>query len=330
MKHFTGIADVNNPSKLVEEALTLKKNPHQFEHLGKHLCLVLFFFNPSLRTRLSTEKAGANLGMQVITMNAQQGWKIEFQDGAVMNADRAEHIREAAGVISQYAHIIGLRTFPGLTDRELDYADQVLHQFMKHATVPVISLESAIRHPLQSLADWMTIEEHKPIKRPKVVLTWAPHPKALPQAVPNSFVEWMKHAGVDLHITHPEGYALAPEFTAGLPATTDQEEALRGAHFVYAKNWSSYEDYGQVLPVSENWTVTAEKMALTDKGFFMHCLPVRRNVVVEGAVLDSSRSLVLQQANNRTYAAQAVLRRMILNLKDDSGQYRFAQRHLFE
>ena len=330
MKNFTCIGDVPRPADLLEEALTLKANPRKFDHVGKHRTLVLLFFNPSLRTRISTEKAGFNLGMQVITMNAQQGWNIEFEEGAVMDGDKAEHIREAAAVISQYATLIGVRTFPGLTDRELDYADHVLGKFLQYARVPVISLESAIRHPLQSLADWMTIEEHKPVTRPKVVLSWAPHPRPLPQAVANSFLEWMKHAGVDLVLTHPPGYELAEEFSSGIRVETDQDKALEGADFVYAKNWSSYRDYGKVLYSDPSWMITAEKLRRTNQAKFMHCLPVRRNVVVADEVLDSPGSLVLQQAHNRTYAAQAVLKLLLEKIGDDTGDYRFARNHLFD
>ena len=273
----------------------------------------MLFFNPSLRTRLSTEKAALNLGMQVISMNADQGWNLEFEDGAIMNAGSAEHVREAAAVISQYADVIGIRTFPSLKDRDKDYADQVLNSFLRYARVPVISLESAIRHPLQSLTDVLTVEEYKKTSKPKVVLTWAPHPRALPQAVPNSFVEWMRHAGVDLMITHPPGYELAPEFAAGIPVEYDQNKALEGADFVYAKNWSSYLQYGQILNQDPDWQITRQKMERTNDARFMHCLPVRRNVIVEDAVLDSASSVVIEQAGNRTYAAMAVLKSILTN-----------------
>lgn len=311
MNRFLSAADVPDIPALVREALALKADPFAFETLGRRRTLVLLFFNPSLRTRLSTEKAGLNLGMQVISMNADAGWKIEFTDGAVMNGDTAEHVREAAAVISQYADIIGVRTFPSLTDRERDYADFVMNRFVECATVPVISLESATRHPLQSLADWMTVEEHKKTARPKVVLSWAPHPRALPQAVPNSFVEWMKRADVELVITHPEGYELAEEFAGGVRVEYDQRKAFEGADFIYGKNWSSFADYGKILNRDPGWTITAEKMALTNNGKFMHCLPVRRNVVVDDAVLDGPHSIVINQANNRTWAAQAVLKSIL-------------------
>lgn len=311
MKHFTGVADVTHLPELVNLARELKTQPLAHQVLGQNKTLVMLFFNPSLRTRLSSEKAALNLGMQVISMNADQGWNLEFADGAIMNANTAEHVKEAAAVISQYADVIGLRSFPGLKDRELDYQDQVMQAFCRYAQVPVVSLESATRHPLQSLADVITIEEHKRKPRPKVVLSWAPHPRALPQAVPNSFVEWMRQADVDLVITHPEGYELAPEFVGDTPVVYNQAEALSGADFVYVKNWSSYQNYGQILTQDPAWTMTEAKMALTDRGKFMHCLPVRRNVVVADEVLDGPRSLVIAQANNRTFAAQAVLHQLL-------------------
>ncbi|HMN89317.1 MAG TPA: N-acetylornithine carbamoyltransferase [Saprospiraceae bacterium] len=311
MKKFITVQDVPHPQTLVQEAIQLKANPFAFDTLGKHKTLVMLFFNPSLRTRLSTEKAALNLGMSVMSMNATEGWQLEFEDQIVMNGDKAEHIREAAGVISQYADIIGIRTFPTLSDRERDYADFVINRFVALSTVPVISLESAIRHPLQSLADCMTIEELKARPRPKVVLTWAPHPRALPQAVANSFIEWMKTMDVALTVTHPPGYELHPTFTDGIYVEYDQRKAFEDADFIYCKNWSSYQDYGKILNQDPNWMVTMDKMQRTNQGKFMHCLPVRRNIKVEDAVLDSPASVVLQQANNRTYAAQAVLKRML-------------------
>ncbi|MCB9302461.1 MAG: N-acetylornithine carbamoyltransferase [Lewinellaceae bacterium] len=312
MKQFTSVNDVPNPKQLVESALALKRSPAgSLKGIGANKTIVMLFFNPSLRTRLSTEKAALTLGMSVIEYNAGQGWQLEFEEGVVMNGEKAEHIKEAAAVISQYADIIGIRTFPSLVDRERDYADFVLQQFMQHATVPIISLESAIRHPLQSLADWVTLEEHRPVHRPKVVLSWAPHPRALPQAVANSFVEWMKLADVDLVVTHPEGYELADTFGQDVNVEYDQHKALAGADFVYAKNWSSYRDYGKILNQDLAWMISPQKMALTNNGKFMHCLPVRRNVVVADGVLDSPASLVIEQANNRTYAAMAVLKAIL-------------------
>ncbi|MGH1434539.1 MAG: N-acetylornithine carbamoyltransferase [Lewinella sp.] len=311
MKKFTSVYDIDDPASLVAEALALKKTPYTNKALGQNKTVILVFFNPSLRTRLSTELAAKNLGCNVMTLNVADGWKLEFADGTVMNGGTAEHIREAAGVMSQYADILAVRSFPGLEDKDKDYADEVMNAFIKYASVPVVSLESAIRHPLQSLADWVTIEEYKKRIRPKVVLTWAPHPRALPQAVSNSFLEWMQAAPVDLVLTHPKGYELDPAFVKDTPVVYNQKEAFAGADFVYAKNWSPLSPYGKPQPVAENWQVTKEKMDMTDNGYFMHCLPVRRNVVVSDAVLDSSQSLVLPQAGNRLYAAQAVLQRLL-------------------
>ena len=268
----------------------------------------LLFFNPSLRTRLSTQKAAQNIGMSVMVMNLNtEGWSIELEDGVIMNQNSQEHIREAASVISQYCDIIGVRTFPSLTNRQKDYQEHILHKFISFASVPIISLESATLHPLQSFADMITIDECKPNKRPKVVLSWAPHPRALPQAVSNSFAQWIKQYPAEFTIANPRGFNLAPEFTAGIDITHHQEEALHNADFVYVKNWSSYEDYGQIGAAFDNWRITKEKMQLTNNGKFMHCLPVRRNVVVDDDVMDSKSSLVIDQANNRTYAAQTVL-----------------------
>lgn len=311
MQQFTSVHDVSDPAQLVREALAIKQAPHAHTDLGRNKTVILVFFNPSLRTRLSTELAAKNLGCNVMTLNVADGWKLEFADGTVMNAGTAEHIREAAGVMSQYADILAVRSFPGLEDKEKDYADEIMQAFMQYATVPVVSLESAIRHPLQSLADWVTIEEHKRTARPKVVLSWAPHPRALPQAVSNSFLEWMQQAPVDLVLTHPQGYELDPSFVGDTPVIYDQEEAFAGAEFIYTKNWSAVQPYGQRPEVQKDWQITAAKMALTDNAFFMHCLPVRRNVVVSDGVIDSAQSLVLPQAGNRLYAAQAVLQRLL-------------------
>ncbi|MEM9835351.1 MAG: acetylornithine carbamoyltransferase [Bacteroidota bacterium] len=316
MQQFLSARDVDSIPELIELAQQIKANPRRYAYEGERKTLINLFFNPSLRTRLSTEKAGRTLGFHVTTMDAGGGWKIEFEDGATMNLDTAEHIREAAGVLSQYADILAVRSFPSLTDRAADYEDRIIKAFVQHASVPVVSLESATRHPLQSLADCITIKEQSPRPRPKVVLTWAPHPRKLPQAVANSFAEWMWHWGeVDLVIANPKGMDLAPEFTRDLTIMNDQAEALRNADFVYAKNWSSYFDYGATVDAPD-WQITAEKMALTNNGKFMHCLPVRRNVVVADAVLDGQHSLVLEQANNRTWAAAAVLKTI---LGDTSG-----------
>lgn len=312
MKKFTSITDVNDLESLLSIAQELKSNPFKNKSLGEDKTLGLLFFNPSLRTRLSTQKAAMNLGMNVIVMNLNNdGWAIEFGDGTVMNQGTQEHIKEAAGVVSQYCDIIGIRTFASLTNRADDYQDSVLTNFIKHSTVPVISLESATLHPLQSLADLITIAEHKIIDKPKVVLTWAPHPRALPQSVSNSFIEWVKQTDVDLTITHPEGYELNEEFTQGVEISYDQEKAFENADFIYAKNWSCYRDYGKTLNNLDHWVVSEEKMKLTNNAKFMHCLPIRRNVVATDQVLDAPSSLVLEQANNRTFAAQAVLLKML-------------------
>jgi len=312
MKNFTSVNDVPNIEKLVQDALTSKANLLEMNDLGKGKTMGLLFFNPSLRTRLSTHKAALNLGMSVMTMDMDKhGWKLEFEDGAVMNATTAEHIREGAAVISQYCDVIGIRTFPTLTDRDRDYNEHILSQFIQYSTVPIVSLESATRHPLQSLTDLITIREHQKTERPKVVLSWAPHPKALPQAVANSFVEWMIAADMDLTITHPKGYELSTEFTQNVSIEYEQKKAFEGADFIYTKNWSSYNYYGKIFAQKQNWMITPDKMAVTNEAYFMHCLPVRRNVVVADAVIDSEQSLVIQQANNRTYAAQAVLQNML-------------------
>ena len=314
MKNFTSINDVANLKQLVDQALAIKQNPLAHKSYGEDKTLGLLFFNPSLRTRLSSQRAATNLGMKVMVMNLNNdGWTLEMEDGAIMDQGSQEHIKEAAGVISQYCDIIGIRSFASLKNREDDYNETLLNKFIAHASVPVFSLESATLHPLQSFADLITIEEHKQIARPKVVLTWAPHPKALPQAVANSFAEWMKLAEVDLTIANPVNFDLAPEFTEGIEILHNQEEALKNADFVYAKNWSSYNNYGQTLANLNDWTITSARMAVTNQAKFMHCLPVRRNVVVADEVIDSAASLVLQQANNRTFAAQTVLLNLLKN-----------------
>ena len=311
MKNYADITDIENLSESIDQALQLKKDPFQFHDLGKHKTLVMLFFNSSLRTRLSTEKAAKNLGMEVMILNVNDSWNLEFADGAVMNTASAEHIKEAANVISQYADIIAIRSFAELKDRVNDSSEIVLDSFIKYATVPIINLESAIAHPLQALADAITIEELKIKKKPKVVLSWAPHPKALPHAVANSFVSIMNTMDVELVITHPEGYELSPTTTRHTPIIYNQEEALVDADFVYVKNWSSYNHYGKVLNEDTNWMMTQAKLG---NAKFMHCLPLRRNVVAEDAVLDNEGSLVVQQANNRTFAAQLVLKKILENL----------------
>ncbi len=310
MKQFLSVNDVPDVDALVKEGLTLKKSPFTHQNLGKNKTIGMIFFNPSLRTRLSTQKAALNLGMSVMVMNInQEGWQIEFEDGAVMNGDKQEHIKEAVAVVSQYCDILGVRTFASLTNREKDYQEEVLQKFIQYSSVPVISLESATKHPLQSLADLLMIEEHKKIARPKVVLTWAPHPRALPQAVPNSFVEWMKEANVDLTVAFPEGYELEASLLAGVKTTHQQNEAFENADFIYAKNWSSYREYGKILSNDPTWTVDQRKMDLTNGARFMHCLPIRRNVIATDEVIDNSA--VIELAGNRVFAAQAVLKRMI-------------------
>ena len=320
MKIFSSVNDVTNIDSLVAEALALKKNPFAHQHLGKNKTLGLIFMNPSLRTRISTQKAALNLGMQVIVMNLdKEGWALETQDGVIMNGTTVEHIREAAGVLGQYCDIIGFRAFPGLQNRDEDYSEDIFNKFVKFSKVPVVSLESATRHPLQSLADLITINEIWSAKnpataekiKPKIVLTWAPHVKPLPQAVANSFAEWMNKADVDFVITHPEGYELAPEFAGNAKVVYNQDEALQNADFVYVKNWSSYKDYGKILSSGEGWMMDNEKLKLTNNAGIMHCLPVRRGLELSDEILDGPQSLVLNQADNRTWAAQAVLKKIL-------------------
>jgi N-succinyl-L-ornithine transcarbamylase len=310
--NFTSIQDIDSLQKWVKQALKIKRNPLKNKKLGKNKTLGMLFFNPSLRTRLSTQKAALNLGMNVMVMNfTNEGWILEFEDGAIMNAGASEHIKEAAEVVSQYCDIIAIRAFAGLTDKEKDNAETVLSGFLKYATVPIVNMESATGHPLQSLADAITIEEYKTKHKPKVVLTWAPHPKALPQAVVNSFIEMMQLQDADFVITHPEGYELNPEITKDSKIEYDQNKAFENADFIYAKNWSNYIDYGKISNSDPNWTVTNDKMKLTNNAKFMHCLPVRRNVIVTDEVLNSENSIVIEQANNRTYSAQLVLQKIL-------------------
>jgi N-succinyl-L-ornithine transcarbamylase len=320
MKKFTSVNDIENLDALIKLAQQIKANPFGNKILGENKTIGLLFFNPSLRTRLSTQKAAQNLGMNAIVMNLNtEGWSLEFEDGAIMNGNKTEHIKEAAAVISQYCDIIAIRSFPLLLDKNEDEADGVINAFVKYASVPVISLEGAVEHPLQAVADALTITEFKTKARPKVVLTWAPHPKALPHAVPNSFVKMMQLADVDFVITHPKGYELNPEVTQNSVIIHDQDEAFKDADFIYAKNWSNYKDYGKVISQDLTWTVSTQKMALTNKAKFMHCLPVRRNQIVTDAVLDSENSIVIQQANNRTFAAQAVLTMILSPLAPKGG-----------
>lgn len=312
MNHFLSANDVADVNALVAEGLEIAATPRAWGDLGRGRTLGLIFMNPSLRTRLSTEKAGVNLGMHVMTMNAgADGWKLETRRGAVMDGDAQEHIVEAARVVSAYCDIVGLRTFAGLQDRAYDYDEVVLNTFAEESSAPLVNLESATVHPLQSLADMMTIRQRSRSERPRVVLSWAPHPRALPHAVPNSFAQWANACDLDLVITHPPDYELDPQFAGDAEIEYDQDRALDGAEFVYAKNWSSTEPYGTIRSDDRSWTITTEKMARTDGGLFMHCLPVRRNVIVTDEVIDSAASIVIPQAKNREYAAQAVLKRML-------------------
>lgn len=312
MKQFLKVNDIGNLNEALKEAAEVKKNPYKWDELGKNKTITLIFFNSSLRTRLSTQKAAMNLGMNVIVLDVNKdGWKLETEFGVVMDGDKPEHLREAVPVIGRYCDIIGVRSFATFEDKKADYEEQILSQFIQFAGVPVISMESATRHPLQAFADLFTIEEYKTKERPKVVLTWAPHPRALPQAVPNSFVEWMKEADVDLVVTHPKGYELASEFTEGVCIEHDQQKAFEGADFIYAKNWASYEQYGEILSKDLSWTVNEEKMALTNNAKFMHCLPVRRNMIVSDGVIDSKNSIVIDEAANRVVSAQVVIKRML-------------------
>lgn len=310
MENFYSANSVDNIEALVDKALRLKRDPSA-DHTHKGKTALLLFFNPSLRTRISTQKAAQNLGMHAITMNADQGWKWEMEDGAVMKFNTSEHIKDAARVISRYADVVGIRAFPGLEDRDKDYRDEVMHAFMKYAEVPLVNLESSILHPCQSLADLITIKETQTKKKNKVVLSWAPHPKALPQAVSNSFLQWITKTDHEVVVTHPKGYELNEEFTKGCTIEYDQKKAFEGADYIYTKNWSSYEEYGKILSTDESWMISQSKMNLTDNGKFMHCLPVRRNVVVADEVIDSENSLVFQQAENRVYAAQAAIHSLL-------------------
>lgn len=308
MKNFTCVHDVHNLPALVEKALAFKKNPHQHRNVGDGKTIGLVFLNPSLRTRLSTQKAAQQLGMQTLVINANtEGWALEFNDHVIMNGSSVEHIRDAAPVLGAYCDLLAVRCFPSLTDRKQDDSEHILLQFMRHCSVPIISLESATRHPLQSLADLITIEEKKTKQRPKIALTWAPHIKALPQAVPNSFAEWMLAADYDLHIACPKGMELNPEFTTGATITNNQQEALEDADFVYVKNWSSWNDYGKICSDAENWLLTEKKLRTTQNAYLMHCLPIRREIELPSSLIESSRSLLTAQAANRVPAAQAVL-----------------------
>lgn len=311
MKQYLTINDLHNVSQVISEAKALKKNQFIHKDLGIHKTLIMLFFNASLRTRLSTEKAASNLGMDVIILNVSDSWNLEFENNVIMNFSSSEHIKEAAQTISQYGDILAVRAFPTLKDRNEDYKDIIINSFKKYANIPIINLESATAHPLQALADAITISELSTVKKPKVVLSWAPHPKSLPQSVPNSFVKMMQQLDVQLSIVQPKGYELATKITGDTPIYYSQKEAFENADFIYAKNWSSYNDYGKVLHEKTTWKITQDKIK---EAKFMHCLPVRRNVVVDDDVLDSKNSIVIQQANNRTFAAQVVLKKILENI----------------
>lgn len=314
MKNFININNVKDYQGLIKESIEIKNNPYSFKKTGINKTLGLIFFNSSLRTRLSTLKAAKMLGLETIVMNFNnEGWEIEFEEKTIMSKNSAEHVKEAAQVISQYCDIVGIRAFAELKNKNHDESEIIINSFVKYGSVPIINLESSCAHPLQALADAITIEEHKNKSNPKIVISWAPHPKSLPHAVANSFINMAKMSNYDLVITNPVGYDLNPKITKGINVTHNQEEAFKNADFIYAKNWSSYNDYGKVLINNDKWMINKRKMEITNNAKFMHCLPVRRNVVVEDAVLDSNYSLVINQANNRTYAAQTILKKIILN-----------------
>jgi len=316
MENFTSINDVKSLTDLVQKTILIKDKVLQEPRKGLNKVLGLIFMNPSLRTRLSTQKAAMNLGMDVMVMNfGSEGWALETSDGVVMDGNKAEHIKEATAVVGQYCDLIGIRSFPGLQNREKDYSEEILNSFIKFSGKPIISLESATRHPLQSLADVVTIEKNKLHKKPKVVMSWAPHPRALPQSVPNSFIEWTSKMDYDLVVTHPEGYELSTEFLNGVQIEYDQGKALEGSDFVYVKNWSSYEQYGKILNQDKSWMISKKKLKNSNNAKVMHCLPVRRNVVISEDILDSNNSLVIEEAGNREFAAQAVLSELLDNIK---------------
>jgi N-succinyl-L-ornithine transcarbamylase len=316
MRNFTNVSDLGNLQLALQEAFEIKKNRYAFDSLGRNRTLLMVFFNASLRTRLSTQKAAMNLGMNTIVLDVNQGaWKLETERGVVMDGDKSEHLLEAIPVMGCYCDIIGVRSFARFDNKEEDYTEKTLNQFIQYSGRPVFSMEAATRHPLQSFADLITIEEYKTTARPKVVMTWAPHPKALPQAVPNSFAEWINATDYDFVITHPEGYELDPAFVGRARVEYDREKAFEGADFVYAKNWAAYTDpnYGRVLHADRRWTVDTRTMALTNNAFFMHCLPVRRNMIVTDEVIESPQSIVIPEAANREIAAQTILKRILTN-----------------
>ena len=317
MRHFTSITQIGDLKEAFGKARYVKENPFADQALGRNRTLLMIFFNSSLRTRLSTQKAAMNLGMNVIVLDVNQGaWKLETERGVVMDGDKSEHLLEAIPVMGCYCDIIGVRSFARFESKEDDYKEKILEQFIRYSGKPVFSMEAATRHPLQTFADMITIEEYKKKERPKVVMTWAPHPKALPQAVPNSFAEGMNMTGYEFVITHPEGYELAPEFVGKAKVEYDQEKAFEGADFIYAKNWAAYSgnNYGKVLSMDKSWTVDSRKMALTDNAYFMHCLPVRRNMIVTDDVIESPQSIVIPEAANRVVSAQTVIKEILLSL----------------
>lgn len=317
MKTYTNVKDLGDLKTAIAEAMEVKKNRYAYKHLGENKTLLMVFFNSSLRTRLSTQKAGMNLGMNTIVLDVNQGaWKLETERGVIMDGDKTEHLLEAIPVMGCYCDIIGVRSFAQFESKEYDYNETIINQFIQYSGRPVFSMEAATGHPLQAFADLITIEEYKKTQRPKVVLTWAPHPKALPQAVPNSFADFMNEADVDFVITHPKGYELDEKFVRGARVEYDQDKALAGADFVYAKNWAAYADphYGQILSKDRAWTVSTEKMALTNNAYFMHCLPVRRNMIVTDEVIESPQSIVIPEAANREISAQVVLKRILEKL----------------
>lgn len=318
MRHFTCVNDIGSLDKALQEAMEIKNDRFKYVELGRNRTLLMVFFNSSLRTRLSTQKAAMNLGMNVIVLDVNQGaWKLETERGVIMDGDKTEHLLEAIPVMGCYCDIIGVRSFARFENRDDDYSEKILNQFIRYSGRPVFSMEAATGHPLQSFADLITIEEYKTVERPKVVMSWAPHPKSLPQAVPNSFAQWMVAAGYDLVITHPEGYELDPKFTAGARIEYDQMKAFEGADFVYAKNWSAASEaaYGQILSMDRNWTVSDRQMAVTNNAYFMHCLPVRRNMIVTDDVIEGPRSLVIPEAANREISATVVLKRILEGLQ---------------
>ena len=314
MKHFTSVNDIDSVKLALEKAKYVKENPFADQELGRNKTLLMIFFNSSLRTRLSTQKAALNLGMNVIVLDINQGaWKLETERGVIMDGDKPEHILEAIPVMGSYCDIIGVRAFAQFESKEDDYNEIIINQFIRYSGRPVFSMEAATLHPLQSYADLITIEEFKKTDRPKVVLTWAPHPRALPQAVPNSFAEWMNATDYEFVITHPEGYELDDKFVGNAIVEYDKEKAYKDADFIYAKNWSAYRDpnYGKILSTDRSWTVDSQKMALTNNAHFMHCLPVRRNMIVTDDVIESAQSIVIQEAANRVVSAQAVIKELL-------------------